>query len=204
MSDVSVRYAWFDTEYTHLELETAYLLQVALIVTDAALVPLEPEGYRAFVRVPSGEEGTIGAWVREQIPHVVEGSETRGLSIEDVDRGLAAYLDQVAGPAAESIGARPILAGNSVHADWFLARKFLPLFQGRLHYRLLDVSTLKTEWQAHFEGETFNKDQPESIRLYYPAARLPEGVGQHDAAYDIQASIAELAYYRSQLRRSAD
>lgn len=201
MSDTPVLYAWFDTEYTHLELETAFLLQVAILVTDHTLRPLEPEGYQSFVALPAGEEGAIGQWVRDEIPHVVEGSQTKGLTVEAIDQALASYLDRVVGPPAEAIGARPILAGNSVHADWYLAKRFLPSLESRLHYRLLDVSGLKTEWRAHFGGEAFSKDDARAIRRFFPAARLPEGVGQHDAFYDIQASIAELAYYRAGLQR---
>jgi oligoribonuclease (3'-5' exoribonuclease) len=105
---------------------------------------------------------------------------------------------------------RPVLAGNSVHTDWWLARRFLPLFSSRLHYRHLDVTALKLEWQRlHPDVESgascssieasclsFEKENPEIIRRYFPEAVLSGAGSRHDAYYDVQASIAELAFYR--------
>ncbi|MEQ8766909.1 MAG: exonuclease domain-containing protein [Planctomycetota bacterium] len=196
---MSTHYVWFDTEYTRLELESAFLLQVAVLITDVELTPLEPGGFQAFVSLPKGHEDAISDWVRQQIPHVVQGSQAEGLPTEQIDARLAAYLDEVLGPAPESIGQRPILAGNSVHADWYLARRFLPTFLSRLHYRLLDVSSFKTEWQHHHSGEAFTKDDEANLKRFFPQARFRDGIGQHDAFYDVQASIAELAYYRAGL-----
>jgi oligoribonuclease (3'-5' exoribonuclease) len=94
-----------------------------------------------------------------------------------------------------------VLAGNSVHADFLLARKFLPEFVARLNYRLLDVSSQKMEWKNYFQGEKFRKKgNPTLIKKYYPGKTKVEG-DKHDAYYDVQASIAELAFYRAHLKR---
>jgi oligoribonuclease len=96
-----------------------------------------------------------------------------------------------------------VLAGNSVHNDWFLMRRFLPQFAGRLHYRLLDVSTLKIQWQDWIGQAAFDKENIDLLNEYYPDGDLP-AVQSHDALFDIKASIAELAFYRSQLRPAAE
>jgi oligoribonuclease len=96
------------------------------------------------------------------------------------------------------MGDRPVLAGNSVHNDWFLMRKFLPGFASRLHYRLLDVSTLKIQWMDAFGGEPFDKESIDQLNQYFPGGGI-DATNAHDALFDIKASIAELAYYRSSL-----
>ena len=194
------------------------MLQVALVVTDADLRPVVPaagiegvapqylraNGFSAYLRPPDGWEPN--EFIRTEMPQVVEACRQSELGVDAVDAALAAYLDAAIGPAAESIGDRPVMAGNSIHTDWFLARRDLPLFSGRLHYRLLDVSSIKTEWLAHFAGDSadlLDKDSHVALREAFPEAELGELVA-HDAYYDAQASLAELAWYRSKLARRAD
>ena len=74
----------------------------------------------------------------------------------------------------------------------------LPGFASRLHFRILDVTALKLEW-THRGGKAFEKETPDQIRAAFPAADL-EGDARHDAYYDAQASIAELAHYRHHWR----
>jgi oligoribonuclease (3'-5' exoribonuclease) len=94
---------------------------------------------------------------------------------------------------------RPVLAGNSIYADYFLARKYLRRFLSRLSYRLFDVTTMKLEWLFHYGEKKFEKlGKPEAIRKLYRGQDEILG-DKHDAYYDVQASIAELAYYRSRL-----
>ena len=93
---------------------------------------------------------------------------------------------------------QPVLAGNSVHNDWFLMRRFLPLFGSRLHYRLLDVSTIKIQWMDWAGQEAFDKENTNLLNRYYPGEPL-DAANAHDALFDIKASIAELAFYRAHL-----
>jgi oligoribonuclease (3'-5' exoribonuclease) len=93
------------------------------------------------------------------------------------------------------------MAGNSLHADWWLARRFLPRFSGRLHYRHLDVTALKLQWLHLYPGTEFEKENREIIKRYFPEAALSESGSRHDAYYDVNASIAELAFYRRFLFR---
>ncbi|MDP6384849.1 MAG: hypothetical protein QGI93_01515, partial [Planctomycetota bacterium] len=143
-------YCWFDTEFTSLELDSASLLQVALVVTGTDLVPIVPgdcpdlpdsirrrNGISVYLQPPNGWEP--GAFIAENMPEVVEACRASAFGVEDGDRFLAAYLDAAVGAAPESIKDRPIMAGNSIHSDWFFARRDLKHFHSRLHYRLLDV-----------------------------------------------------------------
>ncbi len=202
-------YCWFDTEFTSLELDGASLLQVALVVTGPDLVPIVPadcpdlpeevrrrNGISVYLQPPPGWEP--GAFIAENMPAVVEACRASSFDVGDGDRFLSTYLDATVGPAADAIKDRPILAGNSIHSDWFFARRDLQGFHSRLHYRLLDVSSVKTEWRVANGGSTqeLDKGRAPELRSVFPAADL-EGGAAHDAYYDAQASLAELAWYRA-------
>ncbi len=204
-------YCWFDTEYTTLELERARLLEVALIVTDDALLPLPgtptnvPEGllrrdgFSAFLTPPP--EAEISEYMKENHRPLLERCRREGRNAEDVDAHLSSYMDSFDETRLANVRARPVLAGNSIYADYFLARKFLPRFLSHLNYRLFDVTTLKLEWLFHYRGKKFEKlGSRESIRELY-RGQDPIAGDKHDAYYDVQASITELTFYRSQFTR---
>jgi oligoribonuclease len=195
-------YVWFDTEYSDLELDTARLLQVAALITDRSLKRVLPAEHdvRLTIRLP--DEAALSPWVVQNLPELVKACRSaEAVEIEEADMRLASYVDAVAGLPAEQENQRPVLAGNSLHADWWLARRFLPRFLSRLHYRHLDVTALKLQWMRLHPDVEFEKENPEIIRRYFPEAVLPVSVRRHDAYYDVHASIAELAFYRRFLLR---
>lgn len=196
----STAYLWFDTEYTGLDLEKASLLQVALVITDADLKRLTPPGedINLFVKLPRGKK--VSPWIEENMPDILAACRSpEALPVDKVDERLAELVARyVTVPAGED-KRKPILAGNSIHSDWYLARKYLPKFHSLLHYRQLDVTALKLQWQDWFQGEEFDKDNADLLREFFPGAALPDGGKRHDAHYDAQASIAELAFYRQRL-----
>jgi oligoribonuclease len=190
-------YVWFDTEYSTLELEDALLLQVAALITDSSLkrVLTPAQDVRLTIQVPPGE--TLSPWVEKHLPDLVKTCRSsEAVEREVADERLAAYVDAAAGIPAGREDKRPVLAGNSIHADWWLIRRFLPRFLSRLHYRHLDVTAFKLEWELLHPDLKFEKENPEFIGRYFPEAVLPVSDSRHDAYYDLQASIAELAYYR--------
>lgn len=200
MTDLQYRstaYVWFDTEYSGLDLESAHLLQVAAIVTDADLQRVFPreQDLKLYVKLPPG--APVSPWIQENMPDMLRICRSElALEPAEVDERLADLVKRVNIPGGED-KRRPVLAGNSVHADWFLARKFLPRFLSLLHYRHLDVTALKLQWQDWGQGPAFDKDNVELMRAYLPGgAQAPIEGGRHDAHYDVQASIAELNYYR--------
>jgi oligoribonuclease len=193
-------YVWFDTEYSTLELESALLLQVAALITDTDLqrCSTPDQDVRLAIRLPEGR--LLSPWVEENLPDLVGACRSsQAVSPAEADARLASLVDSIAGPPAEQESRRPVLAGNSIHADWWLVRRFLPGFLGRLHYRHLDVTTLKLEWQRRHPDQEFKKEDPGLIARYFPQAFLSGSDSRHDAYYDIQASIAELSYYRRHL-----
>jgi oligoribonuclease len=193
-------YVWFDAEFTSLELETARLLQVAVIVTDSELNRLHPESadLNLCIKLEEGEQ--VSAWVEENLAGLVaQCRSAEAVSSNEADRRIAAMLDQYAGTPCAELSGRPVLAGNSVHNDWFLMRRFLPLFASRLHYRLLDVSTIKIQWMDWVGQAPFDKESIELLNQYYPGGQI-DAANAHDALFDIKASIAELAFYRSKLQ----
>ena len=79
---------------------------------------------------------------------------------------------------------RPVLAGNSIHQDRRFIRRYMPALEKRLHYRMVDVSTVK-----------------ELARRWYPqaTANQPPKKDTHRALDDIRESIDELRFYRGQI-----
>lgn len=193
---------WFDAEFTSLEFEAAQLLQVATLVTTYDLRRVLPEGgdLCSVVRLPPAVSPS--PWVCEQLPLLVKACRAPDAPIlQAVENALLALLDRCEAEARRAHGGTVpplVLAGNSVHNDWWLVRRDFPRFLKRLHYRHLDVTSFKLEWKAR-GGVDFDKTSPALIRAWFPAARLPAGDGRHDAAYDVQASIAELAFYRASM-----
>jgi oligoribonuclease len=192
-------YIWFDAEFTSLELDQARLLQVAVIITGPDLRRIAPPAadLNLCIRLEEGE--AVSPWVAENLPGLVQQCRSsEAISLEEADRKIAALLDQYCGTPCAEIADRPILSGNSVHNDWFLMRRFLPEFGSRLHYRLLDVSTVKIQWQDWVEQQPFDKEDVGLLNQYFPGGGI-DTANAHDALFDIKASIAELSFYRSQL-----
>ena len=196
---------WFDTEYTSLDLEQARLAQVAMVVTD-------PQGRRVAspeqdlvtpVRLPAGVP--VSDFLARECPALVarcRADETP--TVETVDQQLAARLEEILGPVPAQVKHRPVLAGNSIHCDWWLARRFLPRFLARLHYRQLDVSSLKILWVTAGLGPEFKKDDPALLQDYLPGWSAPTQASRHDAWYDVMCSLAELNYYRKNFLKAAE
>jgi oligoribonuclease len=169
---------------------------MAALITDISLKRvLLPE---QDIRLAEGQ--MLSPWVEQNLPDLVMACRSsEAVDVDEADRRLATYIDGFVGPPAEKKSQRPIMAGNSIHADWGLIRRFLPNFLHRLHYRHLDVTAFKVEWQSIHPDTEFEKENPEIIAHYFPEALLADSNSLHDAYYDLQASIAELAFYRQHL-----
>ncbi len=194
----STAYVWFDTEYSTLDLESAALLQVAAVVTDADLRRLFPpeQDIRLHVRLPAG--ANVSPWIADNMPELLRLCRSEmALDVSDVDARLADLVARVNVPGGED-KRRPVLAGNSIHADWRLAQRYLPRFTRLLHYRHLDVTALKLQWQDWRQGPEFDKDNIEELRAHLPGPKELLDGRRHDAYFDVLASIAELNYYRHQ------
>ncbi len=144
----------------------------------------------------------ISSWVEKNIPEIVAACRSdRAITLEEAQKRIVEYIDALAGKASSEIKKRPMLAGNSLQCDWFLARKFLPGLIDRIHYRLLDVSSIKLQW-LNWRGEPeFDKENLDLLKQWMPPD-APDITGKkHDAWYDIHASMAELNFYRAHFLR---
>ncbi|WP_030379842.1 MULTISPECIES: oligoribonuclease [unclassified Streptomyces] len=170
------RMVWIDCEMTGLSLSSDALIEVAALVTDSELNVLG-EGVDIVIRPPDAALETMPEVVREM--HTSSGllSElASGTTMADAEERVLAYVRE----HVKEPGKAP-LCGNSVGTDRnFLARD-MPALEGYLHYRIVDVSSVK-----------------ELSRRWYPRAYFnsPKKKGNHRALADIQESIAELRYYR--------
>lgn len=189
-------YVWFDTEYSTLELESAVLLQVAAVVTDADLQRIFPPEDDLRLHIKLDAETRLSPWVEENLRDLLDVCRSdAAVTVSEADARLFDLVARVPKASGE-MAYRPVLAGNSVHCDWWLARKFLPRFMSQLHYRQLDVTAIKVQWQDLRAGAEFGKDNPDELRAFLPGPpELLDGK-PHDAYYDVLASIAELNFYR--------
>ncbi len=195
-------YLWLDTEYSSLDLDHAEVLQLSVLATDAGLNLLLPgdRGLNLFIRLDTGSK--TSDWVRENLPGLIAKCRSpEAVTVEEAAKRLMEYIDHIFGPPDADIRRRPVLAGNSVHGDWFLMRRFFPALCERIHYRHLDVTTLKLQWLDWSCGGTFDKNNRDLVleNLPFPGDKLP--AEPHDAYYDIHASIAELGFYRKNMLR---
>jgi len=197
--DLSSFRVWFDTEYSDLDLARAYLLQAAMVVTDGDLRRVGPPEDDVCVTIRPPRGARLSPWVRKNLaPLAARCRSAEAVPVAEADRRLAAALTAALGPIPADVSRRPVLAGNSVHADWWLARKFLPRFHALLHYRQMDVTALKLEWLRSDSSFDFEKESGEVVRRYFPGALVGPDA-RHDAHYDAQAAAAELAFYRTHL-----
>ncbi|QMU75438.1 oligoribonuclease [Streptacidiphilus sp. PB12-B1b] len=170
------RMVWIDCEMTGLDLGQDALVEVAALVTDSELNILG-EGVDVVVRPPASSLETMPEVVREM--HTASGlleELEQGVTLAEAEAQVLAYIREHIPEA----GKAP-LCGNSVGTDrGFLARD-MPALDAHLHYRIVDVSSVK-----------------ELARRWYPRAyyNSPKKQGNHRALADIRESIAELAFYR--------
>jgi len=194
---------WFDTEYTSLELEQARLVQVAMIVTDFQGQRIAPPEQDLVTPVRLPTDMPVSDFLAHECPQLVaQARAVEAPTVDLVDAMLVARLDELVGPPAAKVKDRPVLAGNTIHADWWLAERFLPRFIARLHYRHLDVSTLKILWLGGQCGPEFKKEDAALVQKYLPNWNVPAQAQRHDALYDVMGSIAELNFYRQHFLRT--
>lgn len=173
---------WIDLEMTGLDVEHEVIVEVAVIVTDGQLEEVV-EGPDLVV---GADPGVLAAMHRRVVDlHTASGllpliqRETR--TVGEAEAAVLAFVrEHVPEP-----GLAP-LAGNSVHADRTFLRRFMPALERHVHYRNVDVSTLK---------ELARRWHPEVL------AAAPAKHGGHRALADLRESIAELRWYREHLFR---
>ena len=172
----SDRIVWIDCEMTGLSLHADALVEVAALVTDYDLTVLGA-GVDIVIRPPEAALVQMGDFVREMHTGsgLLDAMET-GTTLEDAQ---ARVLEYVRAWVPEA-GKAP-LGGNTVATDRAFLARDMPALEAHLHYRIIDVSSIKELSRRWFP------------RAYFAA---PHKTGGHRALADIRESIAELRYYR--------
>ena len=173
---MSDRLVWIDCEMTGLDIRADALIEVAALVTDFDLNVLG-EGVDIVIKPPPEALDQMVPFVREM--HTTSGLLEvldSGTTLEDAEAQVLAYVKQHCAD-----GSRPPLAGNTVATDRAFLARDTPELEAFLHYRIVDVSSIKELSRRWFP------------RAYYNA---PAKNGGHRALADIRESIEELRYYR--------
>ena len=170
---------WVDCEMTGLEIGVDEICEIAVIVTDQELKPVH-EGLQLVVKPSRKAMKNMGEFVTQM--HTDSGlieEIPAGISIKKAEAQVLDYIKQwIPEPRTAP------LAGNSIGTDRMFLNRQTPEFDSFLHYRNIDVSSLK-----------------ELARRWYPKVcfQLPKKQGDHRALADIRESIQELRYNRKVL-----
>ncbi|XP_076606373.1 small fragment nuclease isoform X1 [Chaetodon auriga] len=170
------RMVWVDLEMTGLDIEKDQIIEMACIITDSDLNVLA-EGPNLIINQPDSLLEGMSEWCKEHhgksgLTQAVRDSK---ITVEQAEYEFLSFIRQHTPP-----GQCP-LAGNSVHADKRFLDKYMPQFMYHLHYRIIDVSTIKELCRRWF---------PEEYKM------VPHKKATHRALDDIWESIKELQYYR--------
>jgi oligoribonuclease len=174
---VNDRLVWIDCEMTGLDYVSDALIEIACVVTDFDLNPLG-EGVDLVIKPPAEAVERMDDFVRSM--HEKSGLLTQldsGITLHEAEEQVLAYVREHCAD-----GIRPPLAGNTVATDRAFIARDMPDLDAFLHYRIVDVSSIK-----------------ELSRRWYPRTYFaaPAKRGNHRALADILESIEELRYYRA-------
>ena len=176
------RLVWIDLEMTGLDPERDVIVEIAALVTDSNLEEVG-EGVDLVIHQPPEALAGMVDVVRDMHARsgLTDAVLASTISLADAE---AIVLDFIKQHAPEQRTAP--LCGNSIATDRTFITKYMPAVDGWLHYRMIDVSSIK-----------------ELAKRWYPEAynHAPAKAGGHRALADIRESIAELRYYRSAIFR---
>ncbi len=171
------RLVWIDCEMTGLDYVSDALVEIACVVTDFDLNPLG-EGVDLVIKPPAEAVAQMDEFVRSM--HEKSGLLQvldSGITVQEAEQQVLTYVREHCAD-----GSRPPLAGNTVATDRAFIARDMPDLDAFLHYRIVDVSSIK-----------------ELSRRWYPRTYFgaPAKRGNHRALADILESIEELRYYRA-------
>jgi oligoribonuclease len=176
------RLVWLDLEMTGLVVESDVIVELAVLVTDAALEPLD-DGLDVVVHQPPEVLDRMNDFVRAMHTRsaLLPAIESSSVTLEEAG---ARALEYVKGHVPTA-GSAP-MCGNTIGMDRRFLARYLPDLDNYIHYRSIDVSTLK-----------------ELCRRWYPEQyrKRPGKAEKHRALDDVRESIAELRFYRDTILR---
>jgi oligoribonuclease len=175
---VSEALVWIDCEMTGLNSAVDVLVEVAVVLTDSELNILD-DGLDLLIMTDPDKLASMEEVVREmhQTSGLLEALAGATLTVEEAETRLLDYIKRWVPDRRKSP-----LCGNSIATDRTFIARYMPRLDDHLHYRMIDVSSIK-----------------ELSRRWYPKAyfNAPVKTGGHRALADIIDSINELRYYRA-------
>jgi oligoribonuclease len=174
--EISENLVWIDCEMTGLNPEADCLVEVAVVITNSELEILDA-GLDVVIKPRPDSWQNMNDFVRNM--HTESGlinEVENGLELEAAEQVILDYIKKFVPNAKEAP-----LAGNTIGTDRMFLNKYMPALDQHLHYRNIDVSSIK-----------------ELTRRWYPRVyfQMPKKDGGHRALADILESIKELRYYR--------
>lgn len=176
MIEISENLVWIDCEMTGLNPDLDCLVEVAVVITNSELEILDP-GFEIVIKPRPESWAQMNDFVRNM--HTESGlinDVENGFDLAEAETQILDYVKKFVPNAKEAP-----LAGNTIGTDRMFLNKYMPELDQHLHYRNIDVSSIK-----------------ELTRRWYPRVyfQLPKKQGGHRALADILESIQELRYYR--------
>jgi oligoribonuclease len=174
--EISENLVWIDCEMTGLNPEIDCLVEVAVVITNSELEILDA-GLNVVIKPRAESWSQMNDFVRQMHTQsgLVEDVEN-GVELAEAEKLILDYIKKFVPNEKEAP-----LAGNSIGTDRMFLNRYMPNLDKYLHYRNIDVSSIK-----------------ELTRRWYPRVyfQLPKKDGGHRALADILESIQELRYYR--------
>ena len=177
MGEDSQRMVWIDLEMTGLDVTKESIIEIATVITDSELNILA-QGPNLAISVPDELLEGMDDWntTHHNKSGLVDRIRTEGVSLADAEQSTLEFLKAWVEPNSAP------LCGNSVWNDRRFLAKEMPLIANYLHYRMVDVSTVK-----------------ELARRWYPNVKRYRKKSSHLALDDILESIEELRYFRNEI-----
>ena len=177
MSTTNGKLIWIDLEMTGLNPDKDKIVEIATIITDANLDVLA-EGPDLVIHQPSEITNNMIAWNQEHFAQsgLLNAIHDSKISLAEAEEQTLNFLKKYS-PTNTAL-----LAGNSVHIDREFVRVHMPKLAAFVHYRIIDVSTIK-----------------ELALRWYPEVKPFVKVEAHRAHDDILESIDELKYYQARI-----
>jgi oligoribonuclease len=174
--NISENLVWIDCEMTGLNPDVDCLVEIAVVITNSELELLD-DGIDIIIKPTAEGLANMNDFVREM--HTTSGlinEFDNGLSLEEAEQLVLDYVKRF----VPDVRTAP-LAGNTIGTDRMFLNRYMPNLDSHLHYRNIDVSSIK-----------------ELSRRWYPRVyfNMPKKDGGHRALADIKESIKELRYYR--------
>lgn len=174
-------WVWIDCEMTGLDPERHVLLEIATIITDARLRVIAT-GPTLTIRPTAAEMTRMDPWPRRthKKSGLLDRVEAEGVPLAQAERETLRFIRK------HCYARTAPLCGNSVWQDRRFLARYMPAVERFLHYRIVDVSSIKVALKAWYPGRV----------------NPPAKAGTHRALDDILESIEELRYYKRQFLSS--